>query len=254
MAGMPHFTTLPPREPGEPYTMRERLDPGLLNLAIGPAPDGIGSAARLMGISRRELLLRCGHTIRDARDALHAKALRHIIDSPLADPAKILSFNVLAWQVAGREAVRHEMRVRAADRVLTRLLGVKRRNNLKGRRSPGPRTTSTGTSLRLVPKSSPIPEPSGVVPVRPRPIVWSLADIEAAASLLRLTIPEWQGVLLLRGGAASEADAAGLKSYVSRRLLERVLSAFRGHKSPRVRLIAGRVWLSHQADLNGADS
>ena len=63
---------------------------------------------------------------------------------------------------------------------------------------------------------------------------------------MAVTVGEWRDAMILNGIAADGEYGGDLRAFVHERLLERLLATFRGHKSPRVRLIAGRLWLMHQ--------
>ena len=104
--------------------------------------------------------------------------------------------------------------------------------------------TATGTVLRSMPAER---AKAPAEPPPPRP--WSLAEIDACALLLQVTEAEWADVIRLSGLDPCGECGGDLRAFVHRRLLERLLATFRGHRSPRVRLIAGRLWLMHQEPL-----
>ena len=112
--------------------------------------------------------------------------------------------------------------------------------------------TSTVQTLRAVPpageKASPGPGRRSPRRERP-PSVSSLAEIDACALLLQVTEAEWADVIRLSGIDPCGECGGDLRALVHRRALERLLATFRGHSSPRVRLIAGRLWLMHQEPL-----
>ncbi|WP_404292874.1 hypothetical protein ACD578_10565 [Microvirga sp. RSM25] len=233
-----------------PYDGREPLDPTLLKIAAtGLVP--LDFVARRLGIDGTELLARHGYLLIEERDRLKGELLGRFIDNPHADPITLLALTDADWALSGRERLRRGSRAWSASTLLQRLLAPRKaKGGRKAGPSPGTRMTSTGTVLRSMPTErdrTPVPVPAPAVKAAGE-CPWSLAEIDACALLMQVTEAEWADVIRLSGREPCETCGGDLRAFVHERVLENLLAAFRGHKSPRVRLLAGRLWLQHQGE------
>ncbi|ANY76818.1 hypothetical protein BB934_00110 [Microvirga ossetica] len=235
-----------------PYDGRAPLDPDLLLIAAtGLVP--LAFVAHRLGIDHSELLARHGLLLLEERDRIHSRCLVNVIDNPRADPVTFLALTGQDWAMSGREPMRRGSRAWSASTLLQRLLGKKPgKAGKKGVPHPGTRMTATGTVLRSVPREGAMVgamSRGGTLPDRSPLRPWSLAEIDACALLLQVTAAEWGDVIRLSERDPCAECGEDLRAFVRERLLERLLATFHGHKSPRMRLLAGRLWLMHQGPL-----